>query len=99
MKRKKLLPADIEQIEKLVPYRLKQEDIDKLRVTIAGFEFILLGGTLICPTCGQPQEVRAQASLDGEIYFFLAFRCTDYPQSQGALPAPATPAPDNTQQG
>lgn len=91
MKRKKLLPSDIEQIDKLIPYRLSPADIEKFKTIIAGFEFILLGGRLICPTCGQLQEIQAQTALDGEIYFFLKFRCEDYPQND--LPK----LPDTTQ--
>lgn len=83
----KLLPAEIEKIDQIRPYRLTDEDLGKLKVTIAGFEFLNLGGVLVCPTCGQPQKLEAQVALDMEVYFFLKFYCLHYGKDSVQVPA------------
>lgn len=74
----RLLPTEIEKIDQILPYRLSEEDLLKLKTTIAGYEFLLIGGTLVCPTCGQPQQLISQVAEDREVYFFLKFFCTHY---------------------
>lgn len=81
----KLLPADIEKIDQIRPYRLSDEDLSKLKVTVAGFEFLNLGGVLVCPACGQPQKLECQVALDMEVYFFLKFFCTHYGKDSVAV--------------
>lgn len=98
MKRKKLLPADREKIDLIRPYRLKDDDLDKFKVTIAGFDFLVIGGVLLCPKCGQPQKLECQVALDDEVYWFLKFYCSDYSQAEAQLPANAV-TPDATQPG
>lgn len=83
----KLLPADIEKIDQIRPYRLTEEDLSKLKMTIAGFEFLVLGGVLICPQCGQPQKLESQIALDMEVYFFLKFYCLHYGSDSVQIPS------------
>ena len=87
MKRLKLLPADIEKIDQIKPFRLSEEDLQKLHVTLAGFDFLNIGGTLVCPTCGQPQKVECQIALDLEVYFFLKFYCLHYGKDAVQIPS------------
>jgi hypothetical protein len=82
----KLLPADIEAIDQIRPYRLTDEDLSKLKVTIANFEFLNIGGILVCPQCGQPQKLECQVALDMEVYFFLKFYCLHYGKDSVRLP-------------
>jgi hypothetical protein len=87
MKRVKLLPADIEKIDSLIPHRLSDSDLANFRVTIAGYEFLTIGGVLLCPQCGQPQKLECQVALDQAVYFFLKFYCAHYaPSLTATLP-------------
>jgi hypothetical protein len=83
----KLLPAEVEKIDQIRPYRLSEEDLNKLRVTIAGFEFLNIGGVIVCPQCGQPQKLECQVALDSEVYFFLKFYCLHYGKDSVAVPS------------
>lgn len=71
------LPANVENKLK-EPLKFSQDELEKLTITLIGYPFISFGNALICPKCGVQQGILTNVAPDGEVNFYLNFRCDDY---------------------
>lgn len=60
------------------PLKFSQAELDKLTIELIGYPFISFGNALICPKCGVQQGILTNVAPDGEVNFYLNFRCDDY---------------------
>lgn len=60
------------------PLKFSSEALDKLAIDLMGYPFIAIGNALLCPKCGVQQGVLTNRAPDGEVNFYLNFRCDDY---------------------
>lgn len=90
------LPANVENKLK-EPLKFSQDELEKLTITLIGYPFISFGNALICPKCGVQQGILTNVAPDGEVNFYLNFRCDDYKKMEqekiDALGETATQAP------
>ncbi len=68
----------VDERELATPLKLKEKDLKRFEVTIAGFTFLDLGYCLACPTCGVVSGVNSRKDLDENVDFFLMFGCEHY---------------------
>lgn len=88
----------VQETERLkIPLRISSEQLDKLRIDIEGYPFIAIGSALLCPKCGVQQMILSNVAPDGEVNFYLNFKCDDYKafeeQKQAELDALASQTP------
>jgi len=60
------------------PLKFSEEELKKLTMDLMGYPFIAIGNALLCPKCGVQQGVLTNRAPDGEVNFYLNFRCEDY---------------------
>lgn len=60
------------------PLKFTPEALEKLTMDLMGYPFISFGNALLCPKCGVQQGVLTNVAPDGEVNFYLNFRCDDY---------------------
>ena len=69
---------DGEETKLKEPLKFSAEEINKLKIELIGYPFISFGNALICPECGVQQGILTNVAPDGEVNFYLNFRCDDY---------------------
>jgi hypothetical protein len=69
---------DGEQSKLKEPLKFSQDELTKLTIELIGYPFISFGNALICPKCGVQQGILTNVAPDGEVNFYLNFRCDDY---------------------
>jgi hypothetical protein len=81
------------------PLKFTSEELDRLTITLMGYPFISFGNALLCPRCGVQQGVLTNRAPDGEVNFYLNFRCECYKKMEeekiaqlGELVSPDTSA-------
>lgn len=86
------------------PLKFTDEELQKLTISLMGYPFIAFGNALLCPTCGVQQGVITNVAPDGEVNFYLNFRCRDYKDmendkinSLGENDSTETPSTDTTE--
>ncbi len=67
-----------EEVKLKEPLKFSQADLDKITIDLIGYPFISFGNALICPKCGVQQGILTNVAPDGEVNFYLNFRCDDY---------------------
>lgn len=92
--------SDGEQNKLKEPLKFSQDELKKLTIELIGYPFISFGNALICPMCGVQQGILTNVAPDGEVNFYLNFRCDDYKKMEQdkidalAQQAEATPPTD-----
>ncbi len=87
MKNKKVLACtgeayDYKEEEILTPIKLDKKDLEKLTVTVCGYEFIDTGYALACPECGLISGLNCRLDIDKKVDFFLKFGCEHYKEKK-----------------
>lgn len=86
----------VEESKVKEPLKFSQDELKKLTIELIGYPFIAFGNALICPECGVQQGILTNIAPDGEVNFYLNFRCDDYKkmeQEKEAALAAANPQP------
>lgn len=73
-----------EQEELKEPLKFSPEDIAKITIELVGYPFVAFGNALVCPSCGVQQGVLTNVAPDGEVNFYLNFRCEHYKKLEQA---------------
>ncbi len=60
------------------PLKFTPEELTRITIELMGYPFISFGNAIICPTCGVQQGILTNTAPDGEVNFYLNFRCDDY---------------------
>lgn len=69
-----------------LPVEIVGEELKRLTVTIAGFDFISFGSALICPICGKQAGILIDRAPDDNFKFYLRFPCKDYDPKETEAP-------------
>lgn len=57
------------------PVKLTQEEVDALKITIHGFEFISFPTAIVCPKCGKQASILNDRQPDDTFDFYIRFGC------------------------